>query len=301
MVLNLSTTLLRRAAEEAASDLPALMARAERAVAGMLQGEHAQRKPGTGERFWQFREYVPGDRPQDIDWRQSAKGDRTYIKQKERQTTQTALFWCGGGAGMDFSSSKKFASKAVEAKTLTLALAILMTRAGEQVGILGGGRTGRTELSLQRIGDSLINDDASFGELPDTEGAMLPMNCSLIQIGDFLSPLEEIEETFKSLSPRASSGLVIQVLDPAEIELPYSGRVLFEAPTDSSREAINHVDSIRDQYRERIEFHTNGLRALCRQQQWHYTLHRTDRDVADTLSDIWAEMSHDILEAGGIV
>lgn len=299
MALNLSTTLLRRAAEEAASDLPALMARAEKAVANMLHGEHAQRKPGIGERFWQYREYAPGDRPQDIDWRQSAKGDRVYIKQKEWQTTQTAVFWCAGGAGMDFTSGRRFASKAVEARTLTLALAILMTRAGEQVGLYGGGRSGRTELSLQRIGEALVSENGFKDDLPDPAAARLPLHCTLVQIGDFLSPLEDIEATFKKLSARSSSGLVIQVLDPAEIELPYSGRVLFETPGGSMREPVNHVESIREQYKARIEFHINGLRSLCRQQQWHYVLHRTDRDVAETLAEVWASMSHDVLEAGG--
>ena len=46
MVSLLQTIGLRRAAEEAAASFPALMARAERAVAG-LHGDHTQRKDHT--------------------------------------------------------------------------------------------------------------------------------------------------------------------------------------------------------------------------------------------------------------
>lgn len=293
------TLHLRRAAEEAAADLPALMTRAERAVAGILHGDHAQRKPGPGERFWQYREYTPGDRPQDIDWRQSAKTDHVYIRQKERQTTQTAIFWCDEGESMEFSSDKIYPEKIWEAKTLLLALAILMTRAGEQVGLYGGARTGRSELTLQRMGEALCHGARDFKALPDPLRMKLPRDCTLVQIGDFLSPLEDIEKVFKTLSAQTESGLVVQILDPAEIELPYNGRVIFEEL--STRESISHVDSIRAQYRQRIEAHTEAVHDLCRQQHWSYVLHRTDQPLSETLSRIWSAMNRGALESGELL
>lgn len=292
MVSLLQTMGLRRAAEEAAASFPALMARAERAVAG-LHGDHTQRKPGSGEKFWQYRDYVPGDRPQDIDWRQSAKSDRVFIRQKEWQTTQTAVFWCNQSASMDFSSHKKYPTKAEAAQVLSMALAILMVRAGEQVGLYGHLRTGRTETSLQRIGLALADEEKQFDTLPNPFAYKLPRHCSFVQVGDFLSPAQEIETVFSTLSAQAESGLVLQVLDPAEIELPYSGRIIFEEPTAHSKEPVNHVDSVRAEYQERIAMHLSAVENICRQQQWHYVLHRTDRDVSETLTTIWSLMHRD--------
>lgn len=288
----LQTLRLRRAAEEAASDLPALMARAEHAVAGILHGDHAQRKPGTGEKFWQYRDYVPGDRPQDIDWRQSGKSDRVFIRQREWQTTQSAFFWCNEGASMDFASDKHIPKKSEAAKIIALALGILMIRAGEQIGLYGDTRTGRTELALQRISDALCDDVRQFDTLPDPFALKLPKHCSVLQIGDFLSPVEEIELVFAALSAQADSGLVVQVLDPAELELPFSGRVIFEEPA-GGKETVNHVDSIRARYKERIENHLAAVRDICKRQHWHYVLHRTDGDISETLSWIWAALHRD--------
>lgn len=278
---------LRHTAETEASKLPALMLAAERAAASVLHGEHTQRKPGGGEKFWQYREYVPGDRPQDIDWRQSAKNDRVYTRQREWQTTQTAIFWCADYPGMDFRSDKSLQTKGSAANILTLALAILLTRAGEQIGIYGHTRTGRSELALQRLGEELCASKGEDETLPSPRKAALPKNTTLIQVGDFLEPLEDIEQTFQSLSSHTDNGLVIQILDPAEIDLPYSGNAIFESPADRQIQNVQHVRSIRDQYHDRIQNHLNGIEAACKKHGWTYILHRTDTPIVETLSTIW--------------
>ena len=281
-----ATLKLHHSAKDAASDLPALMLKAEKAVAGILQGEHTQKKSGAGERFWQFRDYVPGDRPQDIDWRQSAKTDHVYIRQKERQTTQSAVFWCGESASMNFTSDKKYPSKAETAKILTLALAMLMTRAGEQVGIFGDTKTGRTENTLHHMGNILCNGDLYCEELPDPSACKLPRHCTFIQIGDFLNPPNEIETAFKKLSTHTKNGLVVQVLDPAELDLPYAGRFIFEDPATKTQEQVGHVGSIRTAYKQRISEHINAVRNICRDRQWDYHLYATDQNISDTLMRI---------------
>lgn len=284
-----SALKFRTEAEDATSQLPALMVQAQRAVASVLHGEHAQRKSGAGEKFWQYREYVPGDRPQDIDWRQSGKTDRVYIKQKEWQTTQTTALWCSRYAGMNFQSGKN-PTKAEVTKVLTLALALLTNRAGDQIGLLGTSNFGRSERALETLGNDLCLPSDDHAPLPHTN-TPLPQHAALIQIGDFLQPIEEIKAALKPLSARADSGLIVQVLDPAELELPYNGRIVFEAPSGTDQETINHVPSIRDGYQARIQAHIEEVQALCKRYGWHYALHRTDVPLSETLSAIWLEIS----------
>lgn len=282
---------LRHKAEEEAADLPALRAMAERAVESILHGEHRQRKAGSGEQFWQFREYTPSDRPQDIDWRQSAKSDGIYTRQKEWQTTQTAVFWANKTASMDFRSKKALHSKEEAARILTLALALLMTRAGEQIGWFGALRTGRSELAIERLGDRLLDQDDKTASLPDYMQHRLTPNSSFIMTGDFLEPIEKTREAFKKLSAQSSNGLAIQILDPAELDLPYSGRVIFENAEKDNHELINHVSSIRAEYKSRIENHIHEFQNLCRECHWDYALHRTDKPVKDTLACIWETLA----------
>ena len=61
------TRSLEGRAEVAAAGLPPLLVRADRVAHTVAQGVHGRRRVGTGETFWQFRQYQPGDTPASID------------------------------------------------------------------------------------------------------------------------------------------------------------------------------------------------------------------------------------------
>ncbi len=281
--------LLRKKAEDAASALPALMIKAERAAQNILHGEHAQKKSGAGEKFWQFREYQSQDRPQDIDWKQSGKTDRVFIRQKERQLPQTALFWCSGAAGMAFSSAK-LPTKQETAQVVTLALAILMSHAGERFGLLGETQTGRSEHTLEYIGNG-VTQGLNHDVLPKAAPARTQKNAMMILTGDFLSLAEDIETNFKNVAGQAGGGIVIQILDPAEIELPWQGRAVFEDSNRVQREIVQNIPSIRAEYKKRIENHIAAVEQIAKGCGWDYVLHRTDEKVENTLINIWLLMN----------
>lgn len=283
---------IRRKAEEISSSLPALMMQAEKIAASATHGEHAQRKSGTGEKFWQYRPYHTGDRPQDIDWRQSGKTDHVFIKQREWQTTQRTYFWCASGKGMQFSSSKKIPTKQETAQVLTLALALLMTRAEEQIGIFGDPKTGRSEQTIEKIARILHEDFyGSNAPLPQTEIFIPPAHSALVMAGDFLTPFPAIESGFSTLAGILKNAMVIQILDPSEISLDFSGRVRFEGLQKSDQETIDSVSDIRAAYQQRMADHIEGIKNLCRTNGWFYILHRTDHDVSETLRNIWESLA----------
>lgn len=272
---------LRAKAEDALADLPSLRSAAERLAASIQHGDHAQKKSGGHERFWQFREYQDSDRPQDIDWRQSAKTDHVYVRERELQTPQNVYLWCNRSKSMDFKSSAALYSKQDAAQIITLASAILLQRAGEQIGFLGEGRTGRSEIALDKIGQRLL--ERSDNVLPKSGAAQ---NNSLFLCGDFLEPLKDIEASFNTYQ---TSGFVVQVLDPAELDLPYSGHVVFDG-LGGAHEKIDNVTAIRSAYQDRIQHHIDGVEALCETNGWGYALHRTDAALHDTLLKIWEHL-----------
>ena len=66
--------------------------------------------------------------------------------------------------------------------------------------------------------------------------------------GDFLSPLEEIQTAVGQLSSIPVSGYLLQVLDPAEADLPYSGRIRFRGLEREGDTLIPRVEGVRDEY-----------------------------------------------------
>lgn len=288
---------LHRAAEVSA-ELPGLLAAAEKAATSILSGDHAQRKPGTGEKFWQFREYDSADRPQDIDWRQSAKGDRLFVREKEWQTTQTALVWCQHNDSMNYHSDNKLPTKQDAAIILSLAFGILLTRAGEQVTALEGATIpGRSELAVQKLGEQLLENHS--GDLPGSKLRKIPRNSSLILVGDFLSPIEEIEKTFDMLAGPVDNAIVLQVLDPAELSLPFEGRVILERGSQNDQYHVDNVETVRAAYQQRLRDHMKDIKEYCKKHRWHWLLHTTDEKIRDTLFDAWMMMTPESFHSGG--
>src|ERR1700743_3799493 len=142
----MSYSPLQHEADGLGAGLPPLMVAADHLASSVSLGVHGRRRAGIGESFWQFRRYQNEDAAR-IDWRQSAKSQHLFVREREWEAAQTVWFWRDSGPGMGFSSGA--ASKKERAELLLLALASLLVRGGERVGFLGGeGRPAASRLAL---------------------------------------------------------------------------------------------------------------------------------------------------------
>jgi uncharacterized protein (DUF58 family) len=283
---------LRDRAEQAAAALPPLMVAAERVAATVAQGVHGRRRVGQGETFWQFRQYQPGDATTRIDWRESAKSERLYVREHEWEAAQTVWLWRDASASMEYSSAAylggDWPTKRERADLLLAALASLLARGGERLALLGSGAaplSGR--LALTRLVQSL--DQAMTSGLPAFEP--LPRSGQLVLIGDFLAPLDMVNDTVMGFAAAGLKGHLLQVCDPAEEDLPFNGRVRFEGIEERDEIVIGRVETIRGDYGERFRRHRDGLAALTRAAGWQFGTHRTDRPPHLALLALHAALS----------
>ncbi|MGF1641458.1 MAG: DUF58 domain-containing protein [Rhodospirillales bacterium] len=284
-----SPPLLR--AEALASTLPPLLVAAERVAATVAQGVHGRRRVGQGETFWQFRPYQPGDPTRRIDWRQSAKSQRIYTRQTEWEAAQSVWLWRDGSASMRYRSADRWPTKAERAELLALAIASLLTRGGERFALLGDRRppsTGRAALRRLAV-DIEVGRSAAASSLPAVEP--LPRHARMVMVGDFLSPLSEIDGAVGAFAEQGLRGHLVHILDPAEETLPFSGRVLFEGLERERSVPFGRVETIRDGYRTAIAAHVDGLRALARRVGWMVLTHRTDQPPETTLMALFLALS----------
>lgn len=260
-------------AEQLGASLPPLLVEAERVAATVMPGLHGRRRSGPGEAFWQFRAYLPGDQASRIDWRQSGKSDRLFIRETEWEAAQTVALWAGAGPGMEWRSSKDVPSKALRAQLLLLALASLLLRGGERVRLFGLPRPFAGRHALPSIADSL-------GQMaPRPEDHRIARHARAVLFGDFWEPLEATRGVIGALAAQGVRGHILQVLDPAEETLPYAGRIRFEAVAGSNTPAalIPRVEAVRELYAERLARHRSGLAALAQSAGWSFATHRTDQ------------------------
>ncbi len=271
---------LRQRAEQLAQPLPPLLVAAHRIANTVAQGVHGRRRVGAGESFWQFRRYQPGDAAQQIDWRQSAKSQKAFVRENEWEAAQSVWLWRDASASMDYRSAEGPTSKRERADLLLLALAALLIRGGERVALLGTGarpRTGR--VALGRLAEAVLAEDRRMAgwdaSLPSH--VPLPGHAQLVVIGDLLSPLDELEPLIKSYAGAGVFGHLLQVVDPAEEDLPFQGRVRFEGPEAEGGLTVGRVEALRADYLALLEDRRRRLTTLVHRIGWTITQHRTDR------------------------
>jgi uncharacterized protein (DUF58 family) len=269
-------------AEALGATLPPLLVAAERVAATVAQGVHGRRRVGQGDSFWQFRPYQAGDAPSRIDWRQSAKSARTYVRETEWEAAQTVHLWRDGSASMHWRSGAAMPEKVERADLLLLATASLLHRGGERVRLLGQ----RTGGSLQAMAAAL--GGMQGGEPPDVK---LPAHGRAVLFGDFLHPLEEIRTTIARLSAIPVRGHLLQVLDPAEALLPYSGRIRFRGVEGDGEMLVPQVEGIRGAYAEALAAQQAGLASLCRAAGWGFATHRTDAPPGTALLALYTALA----------
>jgi uncharacterized protein (DUF58 family) len=285
--------ILQHRAEQAAAALPPLLVAATRVAATVAQGVHGRRRVGQGETFWQFRQYQPGDAATRIDWRESAKSQRLYVRETEWEAAQSVWLWRDATPSMDYASARNLPTKRERADLLTLALAALLLRGGERVTLLGTGIApshgravlGRMAHQLER---ETPNENKASG-LPGIEP--LPRHGQLVLIGDLLAPLEETERLVAAYAAMGLKGDLLQVLDPAEETLPFDGRVRFEGFEREDPLLISRVETIRGQYTERLARHRAGLAAIARAAGWRFATHRSDKPPHTALLALYTALA----------
>ncbi len=242
-----------------------------------------------GETFWQFRRYSHEDPSALIDWRQSAKSQHLFVREREWEAAEAVWFWRDGSPGMRFRSDKQITTKIDRANLLALSLASLLVRGGERIALLGDGHapaSGRAP--LRRIAHELL-------DLPTPESALPPeapvgKNSQLVWMSDFLSPLGEIEGAIRRLARMGLTGHLVHIVDPAEEDFPFSGRTRFEAVASPESQIFGRAEAVRGPYRARFRAHGEAVSAIARRLAWSYVAHRTDRRPEIALIALYADI-----------
>jgi len=278
-------------AEALGARLPPLMVAALRVAETVSPGAHGRRRVGLGESFWQFRAYQTGDTIDRIDWRQSAKGDRLYIRETEWAAAQTVWLWRDSGPGMNYASSRAYPTKRARAELLLLALAALLLRGGERIGLLGTDampRAGRGALNAVLAG---LQRDTPL----DAVDRPAARHATIVMFSEFLDPIEDIERSLNRVAASGAAAELVQVLDPAELSLPFNGRVRFrEMKSDAASDGdalVPRVEAIRPAYLEALQRQQEALANLARSRGWGFMVHSTGQPAETPLRALHGRLS----------
>ena len=266
---------LRSRAESLGAALPPLLAEAQHLANTVLLGEHGRRRAGMGDEFWQYRPAMATDSARAIDWRRSAQSDQHFVREKEWQAVQTVVLWVDQSQSMGFTSAKGLPAKSARANLLAMALAVLLNRGGERVGLstpaapprIGKGQLLRMAEALSDLGDH------DYGA-PDME--MIQPRARALFVSDFFGDISAIRTSVTKAADRGIRGVLLQVLDPEEEAFPFHGRTIFESMGGSLSHETLKANELRARYLDRLARRKGALADLARTTGWRFATQHTD-------------------------
>ncbi len=255
---------LRHKAEEL---LSRVLDESKETSGSLMSGENRLKRAGFEGDFRQYRPYADSDRPQDIDWKRSARSDDILVREREKNQQRVLDLHIQNYAGMNFSSAPRLLTKYEIGALLGLTFGLWSAHHHNPI------RFNSEKTSVDELADMLLKRN-------ETAYQQWSKDSVTVLIGDYLCPVEDIQNKLSVVA--SGTVLFLQVLDPAEIELSYEGHHVFE---DGLNEIIvNHAQSMRSDYQSALNDHLESVKDFCRRRNWHYQLVRTDQNLAPVLN-----------------
>jgi uncharacterized protein (DUF58 family) len=203
--------------------------KARTVVEGFLSGLHRSPYKGFSVEFAEYRQYLPGDDLNTLDWKVYARTDRHYVKKFEEETNLECHILLDQSASM---------SKLEYGSVLAASLAFLMNRQRDATGLIAfdeqirlrlpaAARSGHLHavlLALERLQPGLLSNVGR--PLHQLAEALLKRSL-IVLISDLLDDPAPVVKGLRHLKFRGTDVVVFQVLDPNELTFPFKGAAKF--------------------------------------------------------------------------
>jgi len=267
---------------------------------GHLAGLHASPRAGVSLEFADYRAYNAGDDFRTIDWNIYGRLDRLLVKTYVHEADLPIYLL------VDFSASMRIGtpSKAHYAAHLVAALAFLGLRGLDRIGVYpftdallpglpvrhGMGQMGRLLRLLRDIepGGRTSIDRAVLEFLGQTRESGLT-----VVISDFLAYDLDFAEAVARLRHRGDEVVLLQVLDPEDVEPHAVGTTRLIDVESAQRVTLSIGTRTLEEYAARIRRHRDDLRAFAFENGIPYFQATTDVPVERFL--------HEDLRHGGML
>lgn len=251
-------------------------------VEGFLTGLHRSPYHGFSVEFAEYRPYLPGDPPRDVDWKVYGKTDRLYVKEYEEETNLKAYIMLDGSNSMGFTSGE--VTKFEYSKYLAASLCYLLLRQRDAVG-LAVFREGMTSYLPPRSVPSYLYE--LLRRLPPSPQGRTQLGPALhslaeritkrglvVVLSDLMDDPDEVLAGLKHLRHRKHEVIVFHILDLAELSFPFQEPAVFRG-MEGEGEVSLEPWHIREHYRRMASDWVGRLEGECREHGIDYTLLRT--------------------------
>ncbi|QDU68228.1 DUF58 domain-containing protein [Engelhardtia mirabilis] len=236
-------------------------------VEGFMAGGHVSPHRGSSVEFAQHREYVPGDDLRFLDEKIYAKSNRLVVKEFVEETNFACHILVDCSASMRYGSSRW--SKLDYARWAAAALAYLVLNQRDTAGLVlfdeqvrdkvpphnGAAQAASILASLER---AEAQGETGVGDVLDWIGTRLRHKGIVVILSDFFDEPQHILEGTRRLRIAGHEPILMQVVDPRELDFDFDGHLRLDALEGAERMKVD-AKSLRKAYREEVEAHAAAL------------------------------------------
>jgi len=268
-------------------------------VEGFITGLHKSPYHGFSVEFAEHRPYMPGDPIRAVDWRVYAKTDRFFIKEFEEETNLRSYLLLDVSSSMAYRSTPRLLRKLEYGIYLSAALAYLMIRQQDAVGLLAFDEAVRRMIPARSVSahlrlllGELGRYDPEARELAQGRGTRIGENLHylaerlnrrglIVLVSDLMDEPERVLTGLKHFRHRQHEVVVFHLLDPAEVDFPFREESIF-VDMETQRKLSTIPWELAREYRARVGTWRAAYRRTCAEHAIDYAEIRTDTpyDVA---------------------
>ena len=260
--------------------LSGLDVRARLVVEGFISGMHRSPFHGFSVEFAEHRPYMQGDPLKNLDWKVWARSDRFLVKQYTEETNLRSHLLVDLSGSMQFKSERAAMSKIEYAQSLAAALAYLMIHQQDAVGLMLFAdqpityvppRSVRSHMDviLKTLGSVEPRGRTRLGPALHQLAERIKRRGLVILFSDLMDKPEEVLSGLQHFRHRNHEVLLFHILDPNEIEFPYTDTATF-VDLESGERLTTEPWEIARRYREKLEAWSEYYRRTCRESRIDY-------------------------------
>ncbi len=273
-----------------------------RAIEGLYSGKHKTFQRGQSIEFRDYRQYLPGDPVNHVDWKVYGRTDKLFIKLFEHQAELTAHLLVDGSRSMvfnGFDAREEQDSKYDCSCRLAAAIGFLIAKQRDRFsfGVASQGlqdlqRPGSSIRYLIKVLDSMEKaSPSSMADFPAAIDELIKFSKSrdmLCVFSDLLDMSDEFLKKLKIWQQRGGEVIVFHVLHDEEITLPEGLSDGQFIDSESAERVRVDVKSVRDQYALQMSQFIADCRSRCSKQGFDYNLVRTSDHYTKVLQRYFA-------------
>eukprot|EP00913_Durusdinium_trenchii_P011148 g10470.t1 len=244
-------------------------------------------KSGFSVEFAEHREYVPGDDLRYVDWKVFGKSDRYYLKRFEEDTNFSCFILLDTSESMNYKSEAAAVSKLEYAKMIAAALAHLVVRQQDAVGlatfdrgvtnfIRPSSRPSHLNQLYQVMEDCQGKGETAIGPILHELAERIRKRGLVIILSDLFDEPDSLAQGLKHFRHRRHDVSVLQVIDPAEQDFTFEDPTLFKG-LEGLPDQMADPRSLRAAYKNEFEDFLWQVRGGCRKLNMDHFLLRTDQ------------------------